>query len=505
MEDTPNLLFLYTDEQRFDTLACYGNTAIEMPNLNRFAESATVVEQAYVTHPICTPSRASILTGLTSHTCDMTTNNLLLPDSVQCLPEMLTVGSAGVGRVSHEAATGYVCGHYGKWHLGDEIFPQHGFSRWCSTEDIYASYFRKGRDQRARSSYHHYLVERGYAPLPMDPVPAIGLWFRRSQLMRMPEEHSRPAFLAAQAIKFLRESHRRPFVLYVNFLEPHMPYSSCRDGQYAPGHVVLPANAMHRMDESYPRRLRRDAEKFRAKGYEMEKHLETEEQWRRLTARYWGMCSLVDTQVGRILDTLGELGLEQNTIVVFTSDHGDMMSSHNLLTKSYMFEESTHVPLLVRLPGQREQRRVRGPFSQIDLVPTLLQAMGQPVPAHLEGESRLGAIVDGRDEADSDVFIEWHGMGVGRQARSRNVTSVEPASKPIDPVSAESIRTVVAADNWKLNLSSIGDHELYDLGADPFECRNLYAESAQRERIEAMRQKIVAWQERTGDRTGGWV
>lgn len=485
MAERPNLLFLFTDEQRADTLACYGNTAIDMPNLNRLAETSTVIEQTYVTHPICTPSRASLLTGLTPHTCDMTTNNLILPDSVQCLPEMVD--------------DDYECGHYGKWHLGDEIFPQHGFSEWRSTEDIYAPYFTEDRDQMMRSSYHYYLLDHGYSPDPMDPPPPIGTWFRRSQIMRLPEDHSRPAFLAQEAIGFLREHQDRPFALCVNILEPHMPYSSCRDDQYDPAEVILPGNAMHAMDETYPRRLRRDAEKFRTRGYEFDRPLATEEQWRRLSAKYWGMCSLVDTHLGRILDTVWELGLHENTIIVFTSDHGDMMSSHNLLTKGYMFEEATRVPFLMRMPGQTDQKRIRGPVSQIDIVPTILDGMGQSIPERLEGKSRLPAVTNGRTEAEEDIFIEWHGEGVGRQPVARNVPPLDHFARLVDPVSAESIRTVVTADNWKLNLSSIGDHELYDLAKDPLECENRFVLPANHERIAAMRDKIVAWQERTGD------
>ena len=133
-----------------------------------------------------------------------------------------------------------------------------------------------------------------------------------------------------------------------------------------------------------------------------------------------------------------------------------------------------------------------------DLEPTLLDAMGHPVPEHLEGRSRLPAVRNGRPTPDDDVFIEWHGEGVGRQPVAGSVAPGTSAREP-DPISAESVRTVVTADNWKLNISSIGDHELYDLSGDPLELDNLYGSPQQRDRVDAMADTLHRWQQRTGD------
>ncbi len=491
----PNLLFIYTDEQRYNTMRAYGNTVIDMPNLNRFSETATVCDRAYVTQPVCTPSRASLLTGLTPHTCDMPHNNLMLPEQVQCLPEMLNDPD-------------YVCAHHGKWHLGDEIYPQHGFGQWRATEDSYHAFYRRDRDQADRSPFHEFLIANGRKPEnpPENLPPEIGYRFFRNQIGRLPEELSRPKFLSEGASRFIKENQDDPFVLYVNFLEPHMPFFSPRDDQYSPDHITLPDNFGDNLDENAPRRLRRTAEKFKNSGYGIDRPLATEEQWRRLIARYWGMCSLVDTHAGKILDTLTECGLDDNTVVVFTSDHGDMMGSHNLLGKGYMFEESTRIPLLVRLPGQKKQNRISGPVSQLDLVPTLLESMGKEPPSHLEGKSRLSWFENGHGGSTGDIFIEWHGKGVGRQPEPYIPGIKEGNSqpkKPIDPVDAESIRTVVTEDLWKLNLSSIGDHELYDLNSDPGECRNIISDTGHRERVTDMIAGINSWQKNTGD-TADW-
>ena len=145
----PNLLFLFTDEQRADTMAAYGNAKVETPNLDRLARESVVFEKCYVTQPVCTPSRSSILTGLWPHTNGCTRNNVPLPEETPCLPEM---------------TSGYRTAYFGKWHLGDEIFAQHGFEHWVSIEDMYARYYREKRDRNARSSYHHWLVAKGYGP-----------------------------------------------------------------------------------------------------------------------------------------------------------------------------------------------------------------------------------------------------------------------------------------------------------------------------------------------------
>ncbi len=361
----PNLLFIFTDEQRYDTLAAYGNTRIQMPHLNRLAAQSTVFDQAYVTQTVCTPSRSSLLTGLYPHSNGCTQNNAPLPSTVPCLPEMLS--------------TSYTTGYVGKWHLGDEIFPQHGFNEWRSIDDEYMRYYSAGRDRSQRSTYHHFLIANGFTPRHGDV-------FDREFCARLPEQFGKPAFVGREASRFLRAHACEPFFLYVNFFEPHMPFFGPRDGQYAPADVDLPANFNNPPTDDQPLKAR-----IYQQGYYQRGHsglpLRTESDWRRMIANYWGLCSLVDTHVGVILDTLDACGLADNTIVVYTSDHGDMMGSHRLLAKCVAFEEAARVPLLIRLPGQAAQRRVLGPVSQIDLAPTLLDLMGQPLPSHLQGRS----------------------------------------------------------------------------------------------------------------------
>jgi arylsulfatase A-like enzyme len=482
----PNLLFLYTDEQRYDTLAAAGNTRIEMPNLNRLAAQSTVFERTYVSQPVCTPSRCTLLTGLTPHTSGMTHNNLILRGDVPCLPEML-------------ADADYLCAHHGKWHLGDEIFAQHGFREWVATEDTYHNWYLPHRDQAERSAYHHFLVANGVTPEPHPELPPdIASRFFRGQIHQLPEPLSRPAFLGNEASRFIRDSRGRPWALYVNFLEPHMPFHSCRDTQYDPADVTLPSNFDDRLTGGQSLRYRISAAHAAAKGFEGQP-LSDEPGWRELIARYWGMCSLVDTHVGRILAALDETGQADNTLVVFTSDHGDMMGSHRMVGKGYMFEESTRVPLLLRLPGQRTQRRVTMAVSQTDVVPTLLDILGKAVPSHLEGRS-LRPAAEGRAQRPENVFIEWHGDHRAAKPPKplpdylQGLCTAERAEE----VQAESIRTVVSPEGRKVNISTAGEHEVFDLRHDWQERQNLFRDH--RGMANEALARIRAWQQRTGDR-----
>ncbi|HAU39076.1 MAG TPA: hypothetical protein DCX07_15355 [Phycisphaerales bacterium] len=483
----PNLLFLYTDEQRADTLGAYGNGVIQTPNLDRLASQSTLFERTYVTQPVCTPSRSSLLTGLYPHQNGCTANNVPLPAEVPCLPEMLPPGR-------------YAAAHHGKWHLGDEIWAQHGFDHWRAIEDGYAEYFSAGRDADARSSYHHWLISRGMRPEKRDR-------FSRYEAARFPEELSKAAYLAETAGEFIRSHRGRPWVLFVNFLQPHMPFFGPRDGQYDPADIPLPANFDDAPTADQPLKTRAFARAYRELGHSG-LPLRTTDDWRRMIANYYGLVSLVDTHVGRILDALDETGQSDETVVVYTSDHGDMMGSHRLLAKCVLFEEALRVPLLVRLPGQRRARRVAAPVGHVDLAPTLTDLLGGDAPADLPGESLRG-VLEGGAEPARDVFVEWNGTdsGIWDAAAARGWLEKALPQDLADLGSPEQIarsvqapsRTVITPDGWKLNVSACGEHELYDLNADGLETRNLAARPDQRPRMRELLGRIRQWQRRTGD------
>ena len=482
----PNLLFIYTDEQAASTMAAYGNDLIETPNLNRLAEESLVLRNAYVTQPVCTPSRSSILTGLYPHTNGCTRNNAPLPDEVECLPELSEFSD-------------YRTAHIGKWHLGDEIFPQHGFDEWISIDDGYRQYYSPGRDRDEKSDYWHWLVDHGVEPQPA----ADGFMdFSRDFTARLPEELSRTAFVAESTVRFLQERGEQPFICYVNFFEPHMPFFGPRDGQYDPSEIPLPDNFDAPPDPDAPLKLRLLREHYRHIGMSG-LPLKTEDDWRRLIANYWGLCSQVDTYVGQMLDALEASGQAEDTIVVFTSDHGDMMGSHQLVAKTVMYEESVRVPLLLKVPWTEiGGTSIEAPVSQVDLVPTLLDLLGRTVPSHLQGQSWRPHLRHLESFPQGDVVIEWNGADGGLLRGTRGlpdhlatITSYEEAFESI----SAPLRTIITPTGWKFNCSPIGEHQLFNLREDPGERHDLMDDPAVHELIADLYERLLRWQEKMGD------
>ena len=355
-----------------------------------------------------------------------------------------------------------------------------------SIEDHYIKYYSPEKDRNERSDYHHWLLEKGY-----EPGNEEANIFGRSFAARLPLDHCKPKFLEEKAIEFLETNGSEPFMLYVNFLEPHMPFFGPLDSLYAPEEVILPASFEDVPDETDPQ-----YHQLRQEG-DSEKYGSTEAEFRELIARYWGLVSQVDISVGAILDKLESLGLSDNTIVVFTSDHGDMMGAHRMVAKGVMYEEAVRIPFLLRDPRiTTSQRIINERISQIDIVPTLLDLMGREIPGYLQGKSLVPALEQDEFPAE-DIFIEWnsHIDYRVREWADREVTADILASQILKP----SIRTIISADGWKMSVSNRGRSQLFDLNKDSLEINNLYDQEAYQETIKDLAGKIHRWQEATGD------
>jgi arylsulfatase A-like enzyme len=225
---------------------------------------------------------------------------------------------------------------------------------------------------------------------------------------------------------------------------------------------------------------------------------------RKLRAKYLGQVTLVDRAVGEILQALDEAQLADNTIIVYTSEHGDMMGDHALIRKCVSYEEALKVPLVIRVPWlDGAGRRIEGRISQIDLVPTLLDLLGEPIPEGLEGVSRAGVLRGEATLADNDLFFEWNGTNGWEKAARGLRLSEEEWARLHGPW-----RSVISADGWKLNLSPVDRCELYNLNDDPFEQVNLFEDRDQQERTADLAGRIRRWQEETEDivsRADGWL
>jgi arylsulfatase A-like enzyme len=472
----PNLLFLWTDEQRPDTMKAYGNHKIHAPNLNKLAAQSVVFQNAYVSQPVCTPSRSTVMSGLWPHQSGCIQNNIPLPAGVRCFPEIVND--------SH-----YRTGYFGKWHLGDEIFAQHGFKEWKSIEDGYRKYYALNRDKEKKSDYWHFLKDLGYEPDTKNND------FSRGFAARRPLEHCKPKFLERQTIDFLKRQRNEPFMLYVNFLEPHMPFYGPLDNEHDPEEINIPPNFNNLPGENDPLRYRLFQQRYYEGGFN-NLPLKTEKDWRRLIANYWGLVTQVDRSVGAILGALENLGLAEDTIVVYTSDHGDMMGAHRLLAKTVMYEESVKVPWLMRFPKkQRDQIVVKNAVSHIDLVPTLLELMEFKKEYDLPGKSLVPALRTETRKGE-DVFVQWNpgsGFSVPPELQKKY------GQEKMNQIANASIRTIVSADGWKLSLCDGDKSQLFNIKKDPYETMNLFYSGEYQDVIAKLSKRIQTWQESVGD------
>jgi arylsulfatase A-like enzyme len=325
----PNLLVFLPDQLRADAIVGENASSVHAPNLHKLASDSVVFERAYVTHPICAPSRSSFLSGTWPHQNGCTNNQSALSRKFRCLPELL-------------GDSDYRTAYFGKWHLGDEYSAQRGFGEWTSIEE-YSKSADSARKIEGVSDYTKFLLSKGYKP-----DVRHGTHFGRSFVSNLPFELSKAKFLETKACEFLQHNRDEPFLLFVAFIEPHPPYNGPFNDEHPLATISLDVTNGDTLGSDIPLRYRLRQEHFR-------RQFKTAAKYRETKQKYLGLITKIDRCVGAILAKLDDLGLNEHTIIVLTSDHGDMMSAHGILGKSLMFEQSARVPYLVRVPGQRPQ------------------------------------------------------------------------------------------------------------------------------------------------------
>lgn len=444
MSRPPNILWICTDQQRFDTVAALGNPYIRTPHLDRLVAEGVALRRAYCQNPVCTPSRASFLTGRYPSTIHVHRNgNAYFPDRLKLVTKIL-------------AEAGYVGGLVGKLHLSAahgrvEPRPDDGYSRF-------------------EWSHHPY-------PEPFWPVEAHAYqrWLR-DQGVRWEEEYQKDGssgiaaryhqttWCAEVTIQFLQENRDRPWFMSVNPFDPHPPMDPAPEFFARMDLSAMPLPLYQTGEEELQRRFRSVAHQTREPvpphAYDA----------RRMVAAYYAMIEHIDRELGRVLDALEETGQRENTIVVFMSDHGEMLGDHCLRLKGARFYEgAVHVPLIFSWPGRVQAGLQSDALVElIDVAPTLLDLCGLPIPAEWEGRS-LGPIL--RGEASPDRFREF-------------VRCEYHSSLPkLPPTHAN----MIFDGRYKLVLyHGLGLGELYDLQEDPGEFENRWEESAYREVREAL-------------------
>jgi len=448
----PNILVIMTDQHNVNTLGCYGNPVIRTPNIDRLAAEGVLFERTYVTIPLCVPSRASIWSSLYPHS-----NGVLVNDDdreIALASSVVTIGDVA-------KAAGYACGYIGKWHIGREQVPQHGFT------DAWWTHLRGSYEQDLEESEHVAFAQRS---------DLSRLAARLQQRGEVGFEQAHDTVVTTRTIDFIRAHAGEPFLAVCSLRAPHDPYIGPFNDLYDPAAVVVPGT----LRETFSGKPRLQIAGVPRQWFESmacDDGCVDERRMRQVIARYWGMVHMIDLNVGRLLDCLADLAIDERTVVVFMADHGEMMGNHGLMSKgNFLYEGATRVPFILRHKGRVPAgRRASGLASTIDVVPTLLELAGLAQPEAMQGIS-LRQYWDYAFNVRDAVFMQtWESYGM------------------FDPILG------VRTDRWKYSWHLADRDELYDMTDDPDETRNLAADTAYREVMRGLRGRITEWLEQTGD------
>jgi choline-sulfatase len=420
----PNVVVVMADQLGAGWLPAYGHEVVRAPNLSRLAQDGVTFESAYCPSPLCAPSRAAMLTGRRASRIGVFDNAAELPASIPTIAH-------------HLRAAGYSTCLAGKMHFvgPDQL---HGFERRLTT-DVYPASLDWTpdwtREVTDRLPWYHTMES------VLTPARAIA--------SMQTDYDDEVAFHAVREVHELaRDGAGRPFFLVVSFTSPHDPWEipSRYWDLYDPRLVELPTVAREPFERADPhsRRLRQMAG--------IDEVTLSDEQLRRARHGYFAAISYVDERIGEVLDALRESGLEENTLIVFTADHGEFLGERGLWYKMSFLEPSARVPLIVRLPGGSPGRRIAEPVSLLDLAPTLLELGCGPdavAGADMDGRSLVALLGGTAGAGPPAVLCEYHAEGVNAPA------------------------AMVRHGRHKLIVCGGDPDLLYDLDADPRERSNL--------------------------------
>ncbi len=426
-KERPNIVFVLTDDQGYWALGAAGNAEIETPTLDRLAEEGMHFTNFFCASPVCSPARASILTGR-------------IP-SQHGVHDWIRAGNTGTdavqyleGQTSYTqilAENGYICGLVGKWHLGDSIVPQHGFSHWFAHKQGGGPYYgaELSRNGGPFKSYPEYLTD----------------------------------VITDEAIDFLQQQEDgTPFYLGIHYTAPHSPWDK----------------------EQHPEELRnlyKDCPFLSCPNEPMHPWQINSAPWGTSDRRheflsgYYAAVTSVDRNLQRVLNSLKEQGLDENTMIVFTSDNGMNMGHHGIYGKGNgtfpqnMYDTSVKVPMIIWQPGEiAGGQRPDSLLSQYDIFPTLLEYLGlsHPCPNLLPGRS-FAPLLQGRPWDPSDAVIVFDEYGPVRMVRTKQ---------------------------WKyVHRYPYGPHELYDLVSDPDETSNRIDDRELQSTREGLKATLDSW------------
>ncbi len=416
--DRPNILFFFTDQQRWDTAGCYGQPLPITPNLDRMAAEGVKFERAFTCQPVCGPARACLQTGQYATRSGCYRNNIALPLDAPTIAKDLT-------------AAGYEAGYIGKWHLASSGGPGATEEYNCRTEPVPME--RRGgfKDHWLASDVLEY-TSHGHDGYMFD-----GDGNRRD----FPEGRYRVDAQTDWVCEYLQtRTGEKPFFLFLSYIEPHHQNDHhCYEGP-------------HGSKEKY--------KDFVVPG----DLVDTEGDWQANYPDYLGCINSLDAALGRIRAQLEDQGLADNTVILFASDHGSHFCTRNGEYKRACHDACTRIPMVAAGPGFRGGKTVEDMVSLIDIPATIVAASGQPVPTRMDGRA-LQTLADGTaTDWPAEVFIQISEDHVGRAIRTERWKY--------------SVRAPGIKGNSQPDSDRYVEDFLYDLDADPHERNNLVADPA---------------------------
>ncbi|MBI1388724.1 MAG: sulfatase-like hydrolase/transferase [bacterium] len=419
----PNVLLIFPDQLRAQALGCMGNPDVKTPHIDRLASEGVLFRQTFANTPVCCPGRACMMTGRYASSHGLIANDLRLRESETTMAELF-------------AGHGYATGFIGKWHLdGGPREPgfvppgprRQGFQFWAAHECSHAHF------------KNHYFRD--------DDTP-------------IPIEGFEPKTWTDLAIEFIETNRQRPFFLTLTMGPPHDPYGAPKEYEalYDPAPLTLRPNWREGVNGGSRQNL----------------------------AKYYAAITAIDDQIGRLMDRLKLLGLDENTIILFTSDHGDMLGSHGMRLKRKPFEESIRIPGIMRHPASIDSNRATDAlFSHVDFAPTLLSMCGLQPPASMQGSDLSSAVRNDSAISPDSVFFQIFG--------------------PYDPGQVENGWRGVRTDQYMYARFEDRPWLLFDLDADPYEMNNLVENAQHKQIVDDMDRRLQDWMKRTGDSwTNDW-
>ena len=449
----PNILLITTDQHNAEIMGCAGNAVVRTPHLDRLAREGVLFDQAFTPHPVCTPARTTIFTGQIPRRHGVPYNINLREDRADP-PHFTGLAEDAVAFPEILARNGYRTALFGKLHTKQAGSRTFGLqtTRLAEGKGQFVE-FGSGVDD-----YRRYLRTRGHDDSTWRTWQLPGYRERGWVTSPLPESDYIDTWTGTEAIRFL-EAAESPFFAWVSFSGPHTPWDPPHpyDSMYDPAEIPMPARRAGELEEKNPAWVEHLAKTIPATpptsqdrklpgGIANAYRRFSERQVREMLAAYYGQITLIDAQVGRILETLDARGLTEDTVVLFTADHGDYLGNNWAFFKyGAQYDSLVRVPFIVSWPGRCEPGRRRDELVSLeDIAPTLLEAAGLEPAGPVDGVT-LGPLLRRGERRWRDQLV-WH-------THCRCVMTRE----------------------WKLIRWPNGFEELYDREADPHDLHNLAA------------------------------